>query len=349
MSTHRFILEPYKGVSTRHTCPNCHHQRCFSKYIDTEMQIQFPEYVERCDHEQKCGYHFTPRDYFEQNPYEKDKFAEKENSFRSYAPIKEAQPVATSYMDLDIVNQSLRGYSANKLTLNLMKRYKVGTSKYWDGATVFWQTDNQSKVRTGKIMLYNSETGKRIKEPYNHVTWVHSVLHKGDYNLKQCFFGEHLLSEDKSRPVALVESEKTAIIASYYLPQFLWIASGGKNGCFNVNSLSVLAGRSVVLFPDLGATNYWQSKISLMKSCGIEVQMFDYLEANATEDERKEGYDIADYLLKVKPDEAILQQMIRKNPVLKTLIDTFDLKLISVQQGTPQPKVLPPKKRGFRL
>ena len=86
-----------------------------------------------------------------------------------------------------------------------------------------------------------------------------------------------------------------------------------------------------------------------MKSCGIEVQMFDYLEANATEDERKESYDIADYLLKVKPDEAILQQMIRKNPVLKTMIDTFDLKLISVQQGTPQPKVLPPKKRGFRL
>ena len=49
------------------------------------------------------------------------------------------------------------------------------------------------------------------------------------------------------------------------------------------------------------------------------------------------------------PGEAILQQMIRKNPVLETLIDTFDLKLISVQQGTPQPKVLPPKKRGFRL
>ena len=54
-----------------------------------------------------------------------------------------------------------------------------------------------------------------------------------------------------------------------------------------------------MLFPDLGATDYWQSKISLMKSCGIEVQMFDYLETNATENEREEGYDIADYLLKV--------------------------------------------------
>ena len=100
MSTHRFILEPYKGISTRHTCPNCHRQRCFSKYIDTEKQIQFPKYVGRCDHEQKCGYHFTPRDYFEQNPSEKDKLAE--NSFRNYAPIKEIQPIATSYIDLDI-------------------------------------------------------------------------------------------------------------------------------------------------------------------------------------------------------------------------------------------------------
>ena len=198
-------------------------------------------------------------------------------------------------------------------------------------------------------MLYNPETGKRIKESYNHVTWVHSVLHKEDYNLKQCFFGEHLLSEDKSRPVALVESEKTAIIASYYLPQFLWIASGGKNGCFNANNQSVLTGRSVVLFPDLGATDYWQSKIGLMKSNGIDVQLFDYLEANATENERKEGYNIADYLLKVRPDEAILQQMIKRNPNLKTLIETFDLKLICVQRGTPQPKVSPPKKRGFRL
>ena len=86
-----------------------------------------------------------------------------------------------------------------------------------------------------------------------------------------------------------------------------------------------------------------------MKSYGIKVRMFDYLEAHATENERKEGFDIADYLLKVKPDEAILQQMIKKNPVLKTLIDTFDLKLISVQQDTSQPKVSPPKKRGFRL
>lgn len=149
MSTHIFILGPYKGVSTRHTCPNCHRQRCFFKYIDTDKQIKFPEYVRRCDHEQKCGYHFSPRDYFEQNPSEKEKFTE--DSFRSYTPIKEVQPIATSYIDLDIVNQSLRSYPTNKLfqflsaqfgeteTIKLMKRYKIGTSnifptRYLDAA-----------------------------------------------------------------------------------------------------------------------------------------------------------------------------------------------------------------------
>ena len=212
-----------------------------------------------------------------------------------------------------------------------MERYQVGSSKHWDGATVFWQIDHKNRVRTGKIMLYNAETGKRIKEPYNHVTWVHSVLHKGDYNLKQCFFGEHLLPTDKARPVALVESEKTALIASYYLPQYLWLASGGKNGCFNGSALSVLAGRNVVLFPDLGATEYWQGKIEVMKSIGIDVQLFDYLEANAPPEERKEGYDIADYLLKIKPDEAILQAMIRKNPNLKLLMEKLGLELINAQ------------------
>ncbi len=102
MSTHRFILEPYKGFSTRHTCPNCHRKRCFSKYIDTEKQIRFPDYVGRYDHEQKCGYHFTPRDYLERNPSEKGRLSE--DNFRSYAPIKEVKPTATSYIDLDIVN-----------------------------------------------------------------------------------------------------------------------------------------------------------------------------------------------------------------------------------------------------
>ena len=273
---------------------------------------------------------------------EKEKLME-ETTLRPCVKMQTVIAVPISYIDRNIVRQSLKCYSTNRLyqflvsqlgessATTLMERYQVGSSKYWDGATVFWQIDHKSQVRTGKIILYNAETGKRVKKPYNHVTWVHSVLHKGDYNLKQCFFGEHLLSENKTRPVALVESEKTALIASYYLSQYLWLASGGKNGCFNESALSVLTGRSVVLFPDLGATEYWQGKIGVMKSIGIDVQLFDYMEANAPPEERKEGYDIADYLLKIKPDEAIFQAMIRKNPNLKILMEELGLELVNAQ------------------
>ncbi len=228
----------------------------------------------------------------------------------------------------------------------LSVEYHVGTSKHWTGATVFWQVDNQGKVRTGKVMLYNPETGKRVKEPYSHVSWVHSLIPHKDFNLCQCFFGEHLINVAKTKPIALVESEKTALIASYYLPQFLWIASGGKNGCFNTKSLSVLKNRDVILFPDLGATTVWQDKLPMMQVLGIRATLFDFLEHQACEEDKAKGLDIADYLLKIKPAEAKLQALIKQNPAIRKLIDVFKLEIVD----EPQPRFRTPKRqRGFRL
>lgn len=49
-----------------------------------------------------------------------------------------------------------------------------------------------------------------------------------DWELTQCLFGEHLLPLYPDKPVALVESEKTAVICSGLMPRFLWRATGGK-------------------------------------------------------------------------------------------------------------------------
>ena len=65
-------------------------------------------------------------------------------------------------------------------------------------------------------MLYSPKTGKRSKEPYHAPNWVHKVLNLPEFSLQQCFFGEHLL-KGNTKPVAICESEKTAIIASVYL------------------------------------------------------------------------------------------------------------------------------------
>lgn len=136
---HRFILEPYKGVATRHTCPECKQKRCFSRYIDTENAITFPEYVGRCDHEQKCGYHFTPKEYFEQYPDKKEQLQDQTH----LAPRSYELPQPTSYINASLVGRSMSHYGENKLfhflssqfgedeSLRLMKLYQVGTANHW--------------------------------------------------------------------------------------------------------------------------------------------------------------------------------------------------------------------------
>ena len=105
--SYRFTLEPYKGVSTRHTCPNCHRKSCFAKYIDTEKQISFPDYVGRCNHEQKCGYNYTPKMYFDENPIAKERLSEE------FVPVSKPRislPTEPSFIESEIMRQSLKLY-----------------------------------------------------------------------------------------------------------------------------------------------------------------------------------------------------------------------------------------------
>ena len=67
MEQYRFHLEKYH-TGCKKQCPKCGCKACFTRYVDSKREITFPDYVGRCDHEQSCGYHFTPRDYFKENP-----------------------------------------------------------------------------------------------------------------------------------------------------------------------------------------------------------------------------------------------------------------------------------------
>lgn len=142
-------------------------------------------------------------------------------------------------------------------------------------------------------MLYNSNTGKRVKEPYNHITWVHS-LKQPEFELKQCLFGEHLL-RDKVTPVAIVESEKTAIIASVYFPSLTWLAVGSLNN-LNAEKCAILAGRKVVLFPDINGFEKWNSTAKKLSHLAV-FSVSELLEHKAGAAERRQGYDLADYLI----------------------------------------------------
>ena len=49
-----YSLQAYKGMATRHTCPNCGNKRSFAYYVDEENVPLHPS-VGRCNHESSIG------------------------------------------------------------------------------------------------------------------------------------------------------------------------------------------------------------------------------------------------------------------------------------------------------
>jgi hypothetical protein len=345
MSEHKYILEPYKGIKTRYRCPSCQHtEKTFSLYIDTETGEHLHPSVGRCNRENNCSYHYSPKQYFQDNNISFDTPLPKANKPRPVTPPK--KPV--SLIPFEIFKASLNptefktnhfvNYLINlfgtEVASELISLYFIGTSKYWNGATVFWEIDTQGNIRTGKIMQYSPITGKRTKEPFNHIQWVHKALKYPEFELKQCLFGEHLLI-DKTKPVAIVESEKTAVIASVYLPQFIWVAVGGKDG-LNAEKYSILKGRSITLFPDLSkpkiegkptAFESWSSKAKEFSHIAI-FTVSDLLERKATEAEKQEGFDLADYLIKYDYKDFLITEpeAIETSPAVQPLIEVKNKK-----------------------
>lgn len=292
-------------------CPNCKH-RTFVLYVDNETGQPLNNNVGRCDREEKCQYHYTPSQYFKDNgllfdtkPYERIR----------HTPVAKMEP-PPSYIDINLMQRSFNYYDTNNLivwlrqlvgdaaTVEAINRYCIGSTK--KNQTVFWQIDTHGKVHAGKIMLYNSTNGHRVKNGGTAaITWVHTACNIQQFNLQQCLFGGHLLKlTDVSTPVCIVESEKTAVIASVYLPQFVWLATGGCNNLSEKLWRNSLIRRRVVLFPDLDKATKWNDIMILkMRPAGIDVSISRFAEGIANEAERQSGCDIADFLIKYKPSE----------------------------------------------
>lgn len=180
------------------------------------------------------------------------------------------------YIDFEVVNKTLR----NKLENNLLKylrsnydsckvdvvknKYFIGTSK--ELGTVFWLINKQGKAKKAKVSFYdlNGRRTNKFQVPYKNINGFYS-----------CLFGEHLL-KNNSKPIILVESEKTAIVASIEFPQYTWLAYGGINGLTDAK-IDVLRNEKVLIVPDISknAVNIMNKKIPIMKALSIDVTIYD--------------------------------------------------------------------------
>lgn len=339
-------LEKYKGMATRHTCPECGQKQSFTLYLDGTTNEPIHRAVGKCNRESKCGYHYTPKQYFIDNPStctEVTCHVSKQPP-RPFTPPPPMGTIPFSYVERSASYKSnfvrfLFDFLTDKQIEEVYQNYALGATKNQE--VIFWQIDINGKVHTGKIMQYNPATGRRIKHESGAIDWVHNKLKKSgivpeDFNLQQCFFGEHLLKLYPDKTVSIVESEKSAIIASAIITDSVWLSAGQLNG-LSIEKAKVLKGREVILFPDLGGYDKWCIKadeIKLFVECKIKVSTI--LEEIATESQRSQGFDIADYMieeLKTKTNENQIQSrftpelksMIEENPILLLLIDRLEL------------------------
>jgi hypothetical protein len=104
------------------------------------------------------------------------------------------------------------------------------------------------------------------------------LLLPDNWELTQCLFGEHLLKQYPFKNVAIVESEKTAVICSFFWTEYIWVATGGKSQLNN--KLQVLKGSKIVAFPAVDEYQEWMEKLSQVS--GLDITVSDVLEKNAT-------------------------------------------------------------------
>lgn len=240
--------------SKKDICPHCG-RKSFVPYVSAaDRKTLAGAEFGRCERINHCGYISYP------NGIEKE-----------VAPIEVAQVKAEPItIDWLLVKLMRREYESNlywymvrlidsQKAMAAAEAYHLGTTR--QGGTIFWQITSAGVVRAGKVIYYKKD-GHRQKDIFPPVQWVHKIKGAEPYvrgeELAQCFFGEHLLTDNEQRPVAICESEKTAMIMSQVLPQYVWLACGGATNLKNKTGRRCLQGRKVVLFPDNGQYFAWK-------------------------------------------------------------------------------------------
>lgn len=339
ITEHRYTLE--KG-SKKYLCPSCN-KKTLVLYIDTATDYYLPNQYGRCDRESKCGYWLDPyKDGYVQSKKRQTRYEHAADLKRRKSIHKkgtrQSEPV---FFDFETFKQTLQAerYESNTFVQNLLANvpypleveavnkvielYRLGTvaTGGMTGALTLPYIDKDQNVRAVQVKQFDKDNHTTKTSFLHSIVANYHTLNKkplpdwlGAYTAQEkrvtCLFGEHLLCQYKTNPVALVEAPKTAIYGTLYFgtPQspddFVWIAVYNKSS-FSFDKLKVLQGRKVYVFPDLskdGSTfTEWESKAKEyeMRLQGTSFVMSDLLERLATRKQKEEGADIADILIQM--------------------------------------------------
>lgn len=267
-----------KHPAKKGTCPNCNTKNSFRYYEGLSLEYGI------CDRVNNCGYHNNPGNLSETN--KKDLY-NMVNATVSKKPETQTKSVYPTNEQLTCLSRHTSPFhvfckEALKIPDEHFKLWNIGTR---DPFTEFAYQNIQGRVVNIVSIEYLTK-GNNVKR--NKERFPFSLkANKGEkYSL--CLFGEHLLQEGKI--VCLVESEKTAFIASHFYPQFNWIATGGANKLTD-EKIDVLFNRRILYLNDADRAGKENSTIRKLKAYKLDFEVIDLFP------DRNDGYDLADAII----------------------------------------------------
>lgn len=323
-------------------CPSCGARRRFTRYIDLSTSEYIADHVGRCDRENSCGHHVTPRMYFDQHggpepakdwtppppPPPKPLWVHAEVDVEATIQGVHRLPLLRYFMaqpaiDAAILQETVREYQVGRWN---------APGDIHHGALVAWQRDAQGRVRAGHLIPFGEDGHRQKPDRWGH--WAHKVIHRrsaSDLGVRWCLFGEHLLPRYPDAVVMVVESEKTALGMACLKPyvggrRALWVATAGKDGFGD--RLLALRGREVMAWPDASPTGDAYTKwraVAERLDPAVTIRVMDTLE-HVPQELRAAGVDILDLYIdhgQARPlsgEGARLKKILQRYPTAGALV-----------------------------
>jgi hypothetical protein len=305
MSEQKNRFEFEKSPKRKGPCPMCKAKGEFRYYEG------LPREFGKCERVNNCGYSNLPPSDFKTDGYQ-------------IPPVQKPKELKIVYPDQEKIKSFLPNHASNfhKFCIRLgipqdhLTKWNVGTNG--ESTAFAYQEQSTGHFTNVKEVKY-SEEGKRTGEAY----YLKRYECKGcgaafDRYLKTCtacnktktlfgsekekfmicIYGEHTWSTEKdengryTKPLCLIESEKSAVIASFFYPQYDWGAfSAAKNLTDEKIGSGVLFNRTVYNLRDAdkaGREAHAEKQLAKWKLTYEAVELFP---------EREDGYDIADAII----------------------------------------------------
>lgn len=272
---HKYSLRQYRQGG-KDICPECE-QRSFVPYIDNETGEILHPICGRCDHEQSCGYHLTPSDFFKQNPESRQTGLSRNVYLKPTPTIIDwgntsewiARQSVEEAMKCDFAKGLLNFFDTDNVA-QAISRYHV---QNLNGNTAYPCISVDGRVADVMVLNYGEDLHRgRICYHYYKNKEQLKLDYPNGYKYEPCFFGEHLLTEQSDSNVGIVESQKSAVICSIVFPSMVWLATCGC-GNFKMSKMEALRDRRIFVYPDKGSEDKWCAIVAEMKWKGFNIHL----------------------------------------------------------------------------